>query len=199
MVNFTAVARAYTSSLRRSPASTSSSRAKRKKPGKRFEWETAQASEIRSPRCFRYDWADEVLHAKLGRDWYVSQFENPKEAVSGGQGMVEVLVGWGQWGDEGLTEHRNWWPDVCLDYCRVRYEADAKYSHSTRLTKRNAPISRFYRPPRGRRAGMAAVLLLARGGGEANRASISHHSIARTLYVRIAAPPYRRHRSTIQN
>ena len=31
-----------------------------------------------------YDWADEVLHARVGRDWYVSQFENPKEAVEWG-------------------------------------------------------------------------------------------------------------------
>jgi hypothetical protein len=31
-----------------------------------------------------------------------------------------VLVGWRQWRDEGLTEHRNWWPDVYLDYCRTQ-------------------------------------------------------------------------------
>jgi hypothetical protein len=27
------------------------------------------------------------------------------------------VTGWRQWRDEGLTEHRNWWPDVYTAYC----------------------------------------------------------------------------------
>jgi hypothetical protein len=99
------------------------------KTGKRFEWETAQASGNPLSTLFQdYDWADEVLHARVGRDWYVSQFENPKEAVDwGDKAWSKVLVGWRQWRDEGLTEHRNWWPDVYLDYCRAqRREPDAQ-------------------------------------------------------------------------
>ena len=42
------------------------------------EWEVAGASHNPLARLFQdYDWADEVLHAKIGRDWYVSEFKSP--------------------------------------------------------------------------------------------------------------------------
>ena len=65
------------------------------KTGKRFEWETAQAAHSPLSTLIQdYDWADEVLHARVGRDWYVSQFENPKEAVEwGDRAWSKVLLG----------------------------------------------------------------------------------------------------------
>ena len=30
----------------------------------------------------------------------------------------KVLVGWKNWKDEGLTQHRNWWPDLYRAYCQ---------------------------------------------------------------------------------
>jgi hypothetical protein len=89
--------------------------------GKRFEWEVAVASHNPLSAVFQdYDWADEVLHANIGRDWYVSEFKNVQEAIRyGDASWSKVLVGWNEWRAQGLTEHRNWWPDVYLDACRA--------------------------------------------------------------------------------
>jgi hypothetical protein len=80
------------------------------KTGKRFEWETARSAHHPLSTLFQdYDWADEVLHARVGRDWYVSTFDNPKEAVEwGDRCWSKVVMGWRQWRDEGLTAHRNY-------------------------------------------------------------------------------------------
>ena len=51
------------------------------KNGKRFEWEVGLASHNPLAALFQdYDWADEVLHARIGRDWYLKDFTNPQEA-----------------------------------------------------------------------------------------------------------------------
>jgi hypothetical protein len=89
------------------------------KNGKRFEWEVGLASKNPLSGLFQdYDWADEVLHAKIGRDWYVKQFENPQEAVRyGDECWSRVLVDWEIWRKQGLTQHRNWWPDLYVAAC----------------------------------------------------------------------------------
>ncbi len=89
------------------------------KTGKRYEWEIGKASGNRLAEIFQdYDWADEVLHAKIGRDWYLPNFENPKDGVDyGDQCWSRVLMNWTQWKEDGLTEHRNWWPDLYRDAC----------------------------------------------------------------------------------
>ena len=47
--------------------------------GKRYEWEVGKESGNPLSALFQdFDWADEVLHARVGRDWYVSTFEDPK-------------------------------------------------------------------------------------------------------------------------
>jgi hypothetical protein len=90
------------------------------KNGKRFEWEVGQQSGNPLSALFQdYDWADEVLHARIGRDWYLKDFSNSSEAVKyGDQCWSRVLIGWRSWRDEGLTEHRNWWPELYREACR---------------------------------------------------------------------------------
>lgn len=89
------------------------------KNGKRFEWEIGLVSHNPLSALFQdYDWADEVLHARIGRDWYLSQFEDTKSAIQyGDRCWSQVLLGWRKWRDEGLTHHRNWWPDVYREAC----------------------------------------------------------------------------------
>jgi len=99
------------------------------KTGKRFEWEVGTESGDPLSRLFQdYDWADEVLHAHIGKDWYVSQFGDQKEAIEfGGQCWNKVLAGWSEWKEEGKTAHRNWWPDLYRAFCeRQHLEPDPK-------------------------------------------------------------------------
>jgi hypothetical protein len=90
------------------------------KNGKRFEWEVGRASHNPLSALFQdYDWADEVLHARIGRDWYLKDFKNPQEAVRyGDECWSRVLMNWENWRHQGLTQHRNWWPEVYRDACR---------------------------------------------------------------------------------
>jgi hypothetical protein len=90
------------------------------KTGKRFEWEVGRASHNPLSALFQdYDWADEVLHARIGRDWYLKDFVNPQEGVRyGDQCWSRVLMNWERWRRQGLTQHRNWWPDLYREACR---------------------------------------------------------------------------------
>ncbi len=94
------------------------------KTGKRFEWEVGTESGNKLAELFQdFDWADEVLHARIGRDWYLSGFDTAKEGVAyGSQCWDKVLSGWQEWKDQGLTEHRNWWPDLYTTACKARGE-----------------------------------------------------------------------------
>jgi hypothetical protein len=92
-----------------------------KKTGKEFEWDIAVLS--KSPLAARiqdYDWADEVLHSKIGRKWLVPEIGSQAEALEyGDAAWSRILVDWKRWKDEGLTEHRNWWPDVYREACKA--------------------------------------------------------------------------------
>jgi hypothetical protein len=90
------------------------------KNGKRFEWEVAAAAGDPISTLFQdYDWADEVLHARIGRDWYLKEFPDAREGVQyGDRCWSKVLMNWADWRDRGMTQHRNWWPDLYADACR---------------------------------------------------------------------------------
>jgi hypothetical protein len=89
------------------------------KTGKRFEWEIGQASGNPLAALFQdYDWADEVLHARIGRDWYLKDFKDAQQAVRyGDECWSRVLMNWENWRRKGLTRHRNWWPGLYRAAC----------------------------------------------------------------------------------
>ena len=79
--------------------------------GKRFEWEMVQD----------YDWADEVLHARIGREWYVKQMGGRQQAIDyGDRCWSKVLIDWKRYQADGVTQHENWWPDLYREWCRLR-------------------------------------------------------------------------------
>ena len=92
------------------------------KTGKRHEWEVSK--EANSPLAITFqdfDWADEVLHARIGRDWYVKDMPSAQEAIAyGDKCWSRVLGGWSEWKESGLTEHRNWWPELYRTWCRMK-------------------------------------------------------------------------------
>jgi len=97
--------------------------------GKENEWEIGVATaDPLTARIQDYDWADEVLHAKIGKDWFVPQIGTQVEAMAFGDRVWnKVLVDWKKWQDDGLTEHRNWWPEVYRAACKHwGVEPDAK-------------------------------------------------------------------------
>jgi hypothetical protein len=87
--------------------------------GKRYEWETAVESGLPLMATLQdYDWADEVLHAALGREWYVPQFSDLKEALSYGDACwSRILSNWAEVRERGLTRHENWWPAIYRQAC----------------------------------------------------------------------------------
>ncbi len=89
------------------------------KTGKRYEWEVGVASGVPLVATIQdYDWADEVLHAQLGREWYIPAIGDWKAALDyGDKCWSKVLSNWQTVRDEGLTAHENWWPSVYLQAC----------------------------------------------------------------------------------
>jgi hypothetical protein len=89
------------------------------KTGKRFEWEVGSASGDALVRTIQdFDWADEVLHAQIGRRWYITQFKDLREALDyGDQCWSRILSNWRTVLEQGLTRHENWWPEVYRQAC----------------------------------------------------------------------------------
>jgi hypothetical protein len=91
------------------------------KTGKRFEWELGVGSGIPLMATIQdFDWADEVLHAAIGRVWYIPQFKNINEALEyGDQCWSRILSNWQSVKDQGLTNHDNWWPAIYRQACEA--------------------------------------------------------------------------------
>jgi hypothetical protein len=90
------------------------------KTGKRYEWEVGQESKEPLIATIQdFDWADEVLHAQLGREWYIPQIGEWKEALAyGDRCWSKILSNWQTVKDQGLTRHENWWPEIYRQACK---------------------------------------------------------------------------------
>jgi hypothetical protein len=90
--------------------------------GKRFEWEVGcESGDPFSAMVQDYDWADEVLHARIGREWYVKQMGGRQQAIDyGDRCWSKVLIDWKRYQADGVTQHENWWPDLYREWCRLR-------------------------------------------------------------------------------
>ncbi|OAI48121.1 hypothetical protein AYO44_07985 [Planctomycetaceae bacterium SCGC AG-212-F19] len=88
--------------------------------GKRYEWEVGVESGIPIMATIQdYDWADEVLHAALGREWYIPEIGDWKQALDyGDQCWAKILSNWRTVRDQGLTQHENWWPGIYQQACQ---------------------------------------------------------------------------------
>ena len=91
------------------------------KTGKRYEWELGVESGIPLMATIQdFDWADEVLHAAIGRSWYIPLFENINKALEyGDQCWSRILSNWHTVKEQGLTQHENWWPAVYRQACEA--------------------------------------------------------------------------------
>jgi hypothetical protein len=82
------------------------------KTGKRYEWETATSAGDELAALYQdFDWADEVLHAQIGRRWLLGAHSlTREEAVKLGQRKGMESEGMlSNYADRG--EQVNWWPD----------------------------------------------------------------------------------------
>jgi hypothetical protein len=91
------------------------------KTGKQYEWEVAVSTTNRLTQLIQdYDWADEVLHARIGRDWIVPELGGQLEAMErGNKAWSEALANsYDRFEREGLSNHDNWWPEIYQNACR---------------------------------------------------------------------------------
>ena len=89
------------------------------KTGKRYEFEVAGESGIPIAKTIQdFDWADEVLHSQIGREWYVKQFGSLQEALDfGDKAWTKITSNWTTVREQGLTQHANWWPAIYEQAC----------------------------------------------------------------------------------
>jgi hypothetical protein len=81
------------------------------KTGKRYEWETAKQTGDPLATLFQdYDWADEVLHAQIGRRWLLPRLTTDISATMERGWALMMTFGdtIAKYQDRGTQE--NWWP-----------------------------------------------------------------------------------------
>ncbi|WP_282943158.1 hypothetical protein [Paenibacillus sp. RC67] len=86
-----------------------------RKTGKQLEWAIAKQSDNELAKTFQdYDWADEVLHAQIGRRWLVPEFESLEKLTQFGESLMER-----NWAEKAKLDSRSaqsqWWPQFLAE------------------------------------------------------------------------------------
>lgn len=86
-----------------------------KKTGKQWEWEIAKESGNPISLLIQdFDWADEVLHAQIGRKWLVPHYGSLEAATAAGAQMMtafrQAQIKMLEWSDQ-----TPWWPDFIAE------------------------------------------------------------------------------------
>lgn len=100
--------------------------------GKRYEWETASQAGDPLAKLFQdYDWADEVLHAQIGRRWLVAALEMSREEVLqlGSQKAIESESALDQYADP--AKQVNWWPGFVQSVLSQETKMDREKVHAS--------------------------------------------------------------------
>jgi bacterioferritin (cytochrome b1) len=82
----------------------------KKETGKRWEWTIAKSSNIPLAGVYQdYDWADEVLHAQIGRKWLAPDFGSLEDMLKQSKLLIEK---WFTLEPEMAerSQQINWWP-----------------------------------------------------------------------------------------
>jgi hypothetical protein len=89
------------------------------KTGKRHEYEVAKESGIPLMATLQdFDWADEVLHSQIGRQWLVPEFGALAKALEfGDAAWSKITSNWAEVREKGHTRHENWWPEIYKQFC----------------------------------------------------------------------------------
>jgi hypothetical protein len=89
------------------------------KTGKRYEYEVAAESGLPLMKTIQdFDWADEVLHSQIGRQWLVPELGGLQSALKyGDECWSKILSNWMTVREQGLTNHENWWPAIYSQAC----------------------------------------------------------------------------------
>jgi hypothetical protein len=86
-----------------------------KESGKRFEWVVALESDNELAKTFQdYDWADEVLHAQIGRKWLVPDFGSMEKLKQASEALLERTLEEKAKLDE-LSDQKDWWPQFMAE------------------------------------------------------------------------------------
>lgn len=86
-----------------------------KDTGKHLEWIIAKESDNDLAKTFQdYDWADEVLHAQIGRKWLVPEFKNMEELKQQAESVMKRNL------EEKVrlsaqSDQKDWWPEFLAE------------------------------------------------------------------------------------